>query len=70
MLINYNLNHVAAADEKNDKTKSTNTFTPKSADNATPNGTRFQLFSEISGNMETQLGKSVKFEVNRGLVMA
>lgn len=65
MLINYTLSH----EDKNDKT--TNTTTPKSADNSrSPStGTRFQIFSDIGGDdMETQLGKAVTFEVNRGSV--
>lgn len=44
-------------------------MTRKSADNSPLSGTRFQTFSETtSGNMETQMGKSVTIEVNRGLV--
>lgn len=65
MLINYGLNH----EDKNDII--TNTMILKSADNSpASNGTRFQTFSETSGNMEAQLGKSVTIEVNRGLVYA
>lgn len=67
MLINYTqLNH----DDKNDKFTNT-TLIQKNADKSphTSNGTKFQTFSEIRRDMETQLGKAVKFEVNRGLVM-
>lgn len=69
MLINYKLNNVAVDEDKNDRIKITNTTTRKSANNSPSNGTRLQIFSEICGNMETQLGKSVKFEVNRWLVV-
>lgn len=60
------LNHVAA-DDKNDKF--TNTTSGKSADNSPSNGTRFQTFGGVGGNMESQLGKSVTIEVNRGFVL-
>lgn len=60
LLINY------TPSDKSDK--NTNTTDVKSADNRTPNGTRFQTFSEIGRDMETQLGKAVTFEVNRGSV--
>lgn len=62
MLINYTLSHEDKAE------KNTNTPVRKIADNAQSNDTRFQTFGGIIGNMESQLGKAVKFEVNRGLV--
>lgn len=63
LLINYT---PSSGVDKSDK--NTNTTVVKSADNRTPNGTRFQTFSEIGRDMETQLGKAVTFEVNRGSV--
>lgn len=62
LLINYS---PSSGVDKSDKI--TNTTNVNSADNRTPNGTRFQTFSEISRDMET-LGKAVTFEVNRGSV--
>lgn len=62
MPINHNLSH----EDKQDKI--TNTVTRNSADNKFNNGKKFQAFSEIGGNMETQLGKSVLIQVNSGLV--
>jgi hypothetical protein len=67
MLINYTASH----EDKHDKI--THTTTPKSADNSRSpsSGTRFQIFSELGGagnDMESQLGKAVTFEVNRGSV--
>lgn len=59
MLINYTLSQ-----EDNDKI--TNTVTRKSADNSPLSGIRIQLISEIGRDMETQLGKAVTIEVNRG----
>lgn len=52
--------------------KITYTMVLKTADNSASlhNGTRIQSFSPTTGeNMETQLGKSVKIEVNPGLVL-
>lgn len=63
LLINYT---PSSGVDKSDK--NTNTTTVKSADNRTPNGTRVQTFSEIGRDMETQLGKAVTIEVNRGSV--
>jgi hypothetical protein len=64
MLMNYNLNHVA---DKHDKI--TNTMTQKNADNSTSNGTKLVAINEIGRNsMETQLGKSLKIEINNGSV--
>lgn len=63
MLINYS---PSSGVDKSDK--NTNTTVVKSADSGTPNGTRFQTFSEVGRDMETQLGKAVTFEVNRGSV--
>ena len=67
MLINYSSSN---KEDKHDKI--TNTVTRKSADNSSLeiNSTSFQTLSKTSGNMETQLGKSVLIEVNRGLVNA
>lgn len=62
MLINYTLNR----EDSDDKT--TNTLTAKNADKSPSNGTRFQTFSEIGRDMETQLGEAVKFHVSHGLV--
>jgi hypothetical protein len=63
--MNYNSNHVVA--DKHDKI--TNTLTPKNADNSTFNDTKYLAINEIARNsMETQLGKSLKIEINNGLV--
>lgn len=60
MLINYNQNHVA---DKHDK--KTNTMTQKNADN----GRKVTATSELGRNsMESQLGKTLIFEVNNGSV--
>lgn len=59
---NNQLNH----EDKNDKC--TNTVTSKSADNSPVKSQRLQTFAEATRNMETNLGKAVKFEVSRGLV--
>lgn len=56
-LIDYNLNIVAINDDKTDKT--TNTTSPKIADNTPPIGTKIQNFSEMSGNQGIQLRKLI-----------
>lgn len=62
MLINYTLNHVAAdmSDDKN-----TITTTLKIPDSE--NGTEILNISVVNTNMESQMGKSVKFDVKYGL---
>jgi hypothetical protein len=65
MLMNFNSNHVVA--DKHDKI--TNTLTPKYADNSTFNDTKYLAINETArDSMETQLGKSLKIEINNGLV--
>lgn len=64
MLINYNQNHAA---DKHDK--KTNTMTQKNADNATVDGRKVTATSELGRNsMESQLGKTLIFEINNGSV--
>lgn len=66
MLINNGLIHK----DKHDKI--TNTANGKSADNSSlkPKDSKIPPFSKISGKMETQPGKSVLIEANRGFVNA
>ena len=62
MLINYNRNH-----DKNDKT--TNTLTQKNADKTTVDCRKVTATTELGRNsMESQLGKTLTFEINNGSV--